>query len=145
MAKNRSLEHDEQVTLINWADSMPLHGAPADSIGAYLYAIPNGARVAMGTAKKLKAEGLRAGVPDLCLALPSADYHGLYIELKKQRQHYDGMAAAARAVSPDQRVWHSRLERCGYRVEVCYGWEEARDVILDYVRTILKFVHGGQN
>ena len=37
------------------------------------------------------------------------------------------------SVSPEQKAWRERLESQGLRVEVCKGWEAARDVVLDYL------------
>jgi hypothetical protein len=34
--------------------------------------------------EKLKAEGVRAGVADLCLPAARRGYHGLYIEMKSE-------------------------------------------------------------
>lgn len=36
----------------------------------------------------------------------------------------------------EQRAWISALQEQGHRVEVCYGFEAARDVILDYLGPI---------
>ncbi len=69
-------------------------------------------------------EGLRAGVPDVILAVPVGGYHGLFIEMKVE----------GRKASPWQLRWHERLKRYGYKVETCYGWEEAKDVILEYLK-----------
>ena len=44
--------------------------------------MPNGGHRNKATAGKLKAEGVRAGVPDLMLLYPRHGYHGLVIELK---------------------------------------------------------------
>ena len=73
MRKPRNdLEHIEQVKLFNWArqnESMYLHLS-------LLFAIPNGGHRHIGTARKLKAEGVKAGVPDCFLAVPKDEKHG---------------------------------------------------------------------
>jgi len=70
------------------------------------------------------AEGLKKGVPDLCLPVARGKHHGLYIELKKPK---------GSRLSTDQEMWISALQKQGYRAQVCYGWREARDTILSYL------------
>lgn len=56
-----------------------------------LFAIPNGSKLAGNQkqraiqGKRLKAEGLVAGVADLFLSVPSGQYHGLYLEAKTEK------------------------------------------------------------
>lgn len=47
-----------------------------------LFAVPNGGKRHMAVAKKMKAEGVTSGVPDLCLPVPRNGFHGCWIELK---------------------------------------------------------------
>jgi hypothetical protein len=47
-----------------------------------LFAIPNGAKRTERQGKRLKDEGLTAGVADLCLAIPGEDGGVLFIEMK---------------------------------------------------------------
>lgn len=47
----------------------------------FAYAIPNGGGRSLSEGRKLKAEGVRAGVPDLGLILP--DGRAAFIEVKK--------------------------------------------------------------
>ena len=112
-------EHAEQCALVRWAQ-IQAHRRP--EIGL-LYAIPNGGRRDAVTGARLRAEGVRPGVPDLCLPWPSGKWHGLYIELK---------APGGRA-SPAQRWWIERLTVAGYRADVCVGWEAAARLIMDYL------------
>jgi hypothetical protein len=49
-----------------------------------LYAVPNGGDRNLRVARKLKAEGVLAGVADLCLPAARRGYHGLYIEMKSE-------------------------------------------------------------
>lgn len=113
-------EHDEQVALVQWADYQRFNG---EAIGEDLFAIPNGARTSMSVAKRLKAEGLRSGVPDLMLAIPVAQYHGLFIEMK----------ARGKYPSPEQRARIERLQRRGYKAVCCQGFDAARVEIERYL------------
>ena len=112
-------EHDEQVALMRWAN---VAKGRTPELGL-LFAIPNGGKRNVVTAKKLKAEGVKAGVPDLCLPVARGGYHSLYIELKAGRG----------SVSDAQSAWHVRLREEGHAVRVAYGWEAARDAILRYL------------
>ncbi len=115
-------EHMEAAMLIRWVIG-------AERIYpelALLYAIPNGGKRSIKTARDLKAEGVKAGVPDYCLPVPCGGFNGLYLELK--RQH-------GGRVEPEQRAWLAALEAQGYRTEVARGWEAARDALRDYLAT----------
>lgn len=115
-------EHNEQVVLFRWADVMKAKHPEL----AELFAVPNGARTSMTVAKKLKAEGLKAGVEDVILLVARGGYHGLCIELKRRKP-------ASSNVSADQKEWHKRHMLRGYKVAVCYGAEEAQTVLLEYL------------
>jgi hypothetical protein len=113
-------ESQEQKALIQWA-TMSLGRLPE----LYqLFAIPNGANKSPAAAAKFKAEGLKPGVPDLFLAVPRGEYHGLFVEMKRRK---------GGVISPDQEAWLICLSKYGYAVSVCLGWEEARDAILQYL------------
>lgn len=71
-------EHNEQVTVIEWADSK-LKQFPEL---AWLFSIPNGGQRGKAQAGKLKAEGVKRGVADLCLPVSRMGYNALYIEMK---------------------------------------------------------------
>lgn len=120
-------EHSQQVALFSWA---------ADNVGMYpalefLFAVPNGFYGNAEQKGKMKAEGLRSGVPDIILPLPKPDpvHAGLYIELKidSVRNNKDGGCSA------NQVKWITWLKSVGYYVKVCYGWEEARDMLIAYL------------
>ena len=108
-------EHAEQVSLVQWLD--------ATHPDLLYFAIPNGGARNIVTARKLKAEGVKAGVPDLFL--PSLR---LFIELKRTK---------GGKVSPAQRDMAQRLEACGYRVVVCKGAREAVDVITQEINKFM--------
>jgi hypothetical protein len=113
-------EHVEQSLLLQWAD-LASGRTPALAL---LYAIPNGGGRSRGQAGRLKAEGVKAGVPDLCLPVARGGYHSLYVEMK---------AGPTSRVDPSQAAWHAALRGEGHAVRVCFGWESARDVIERYL------------
>jgi hypothetical protein len=58
-------EHQEQATVVSWwALQHQVYELPVFA----LYAIPNGGARDVITGSRLKAEGVRRGTPDLCLA-----------------------------------------------------------------------------
>lgn len=109
-------EHSEQVALVKWLE---LESRKHPEL-ALCFAVPNGARTSMSTARKLKAEGLRRGCPDLFWPVS----RGLAIELKK---------AKGGRVSPEQKWWLNALNEQGYLALVCHGWQSAKATILQYL------------
>jgi len=112
-------EHEHQVALMNWAK---LQRAAHPEL-EMLFSVPNGGWRHPATARKMVAEGVRRGVPDLVLAVMRGGYGGLFIEMKTEKGR----------VRAEQKWWHAKLRARGYRVEVCRGWVAARDAILDYL------------
>lgn len=96
---------------------------------ALLFHIPNGGLRSKAQAGELKAEGVRAGVPDYLLPVPLGGYHGLFIELKMPKT---GAKKPGR-LSEEQKLWLKALRAYGYRAETAYGWDEARQLILEYL------------
>jgi len=107
-------EHEEQVAVIDycaWA-RVPC------------FAIPNGGMRSKATAAKLKAEGVKAGVPDLFVPVARGKYHGLFIEMKFGKNR----------PTEKQREWLALLSRNGYAAICCHGSSEAIDAIEEYMR-----------
>jgi hypothetical protein len=115
-------EAQEQIALFEWAQ---LQSGKHPEL-SLLYHIPNGGSRHPAEARNLKAQGVKAGVPDICLPVPRGGCHALYIELKR----YKGSV-----VSPEQTDWMNALKDQGYAVALCYGWEVAVEVILGYLET----------
>lgn len=109
------VEHDIQKSCIEWFDMQ--------YPGLLLYAIPNGGKRDKKTARKLKAEGVRRGIPDLHLAVPNAHHPGLYVETKTT----DGKP------SDDQLIAHAYLRGHGYQVELVRNIEQFQAVVNDYL------------
>jgi hypothetical protein len=112
-------ESQEQIAIFQWAEfAKGKH--PELSL---LHAIPNGGLRTARTAGRLKREGVKPGVPDICLPVARAKWHGLYIELK----------AAKGKVSENQKAWIDALIQQGYFTSVCFGSATAIEIIEEYL------------
>ncbi|MDL2224661.1 VRR-NUC domain-containing protein [Eubacteriales bacterium OttesenSCG-928-M02] len=113
-------ESQEQIALFEWAAYQTAR-LPGIEL---MYHIPNGGRRDAREAARFKAEGVKAGYPDICLPVARNGYHGLYIELKRVK--------GGRVSEAQERCMES-LQAQGYQVEVCKGCEEAVRVIEEYM------------
>lgn len=92
---------------------------------ALLYHIPNGGSRNEVEAMHLRRQGVKSGVPDLCLPVSRCGCHGLYIELKRRQ---------GGRISQNQSAWLVALNTQGYAAKVCYGWEDARETLESYLK-----------
>ena len=119
-ANTSPLERDEQELLFEWLE----YAAVAHPELELAFHIPNGGRRNAREAHNLRLQGVKAGVPDICLPVPRGGYGALYIELK--RKH-------GGRLSEDQRKWLAALNRVGNKAVVCKGFEEAKKAIEEYL------------
>ena len=120
MAKHLS-EAQHQAYVIKWSQQPSIRSHWPEL--ALLYHIPNGGTRDSVEAKHLKQQGVKAGVPDLCLPTPRGRYHALYIEMKTETGH----------TSAEQEWWGEKLQAHGYAWKVCHGWEAAVAVLQWYL------------
>lgn len=88
-----------------------------------LYHVPNGGKRDAATARALKRQGVKAGVPDLVLPVPQCGFHGLYIELK----------APGGKLEQSQIDYLQAVEQRGYLALVCVGWQAAVQALSEYM------------
>lgn len=113
-------EHGEQVTLFQWSSANEYRMPEL----ALLFAIPNaGAGAQRGQAGKMKAEGVKSGVPDVAMWVARRGYYGLAIEMKTETGR----------VSEAQSWWLEQIAKQGYCAKVCRSFEAARDFIIWYL------------
>jgi len=114
-----TFEHDIQVSVIQWSLFARNQFPDLDM----LYAIPNGGDRDVRVGMKLKAEGVRRGVPDLHLPVPRGVHPSLYIEIKTKKGQ----------LSSDQRWWMERLLLTGHAWVLCRTLDEAIDSFTAYL------------
>lgn len=121
----RHEESNEQQALIRWSRLSSKSYPGLDRI----FHIPNGQLLGgsgvqrMRRGARLKAEGLKAGVPDLFLPVPIGEYAGLFIEMKRK---------AGGRLSKYQKDWCEWLPTAGYKLVVSNGFLEAKEAIKAY-------------
>jgi hypothetical protein len=117
----REPERAMQVNLFTWAKM----ASGADPRLKLLFAVPNGGKRDYVTAARMQAEGVKRGVPDVCLPVPAGGHHGLWLELK----------AGKNTLSEEQAVWLNLLRAHGYAVDVVRDdWAQAKRIIEHYLR-----------
>lgn len=112
-------EHDHQRTLIEWTAA----NRQAHPELRLLFAIPNGGQRSKAAAGKLKAEGVKAGVPDLFLPVARWGFSGLFLEMK----------AGEGKPTKNQKRWLADLFREGYAWAICWTWEQAAQTLVEYL------------
>lgn len=102
-------EHQEQVMLCRWLDKRKV----------IYFAVPNGGKRHPSVARKLKAEGVKAGVPDIVIpqqARLQIKYTGVVIEIKRRQ---------GGRTTEEQRQWLDYFKSEGWLTLVANGADEA--------------------
>jgi hypothetical protein len=116
LAKSGS-ESAEQTALFCWA-ALPEQQEHYPEL-KFMFHIPNGGSRDKREAGAFKAQGVKAGVPDIFLPVARGAFCGLWIEMK----YGDNKPS-------DKQIEYLKfLVSQGYVVEVCYSWQEAAYVI----------------
>ena len=111
------LEEDEQKDFALWLDSQ----------GVLWAHIPNERKASVAVLSSLARQGLKKGFPDNFIAAARGKWHVLFIELKRVKK-------CLSVRSKEQREWIKQLNAAGYKAVFCYGAEEAKKTVLEYVK-----------
>ena len=108
MSRIKETEAQAQVAVALWLDAK-----------GYLWMhCPNEAKRSPQLGKRLKAQGMKAGFPDIVVFVPPLHKHtrhGAAIELKVGKN----------SPTESQRKWLDRLTENGWLTAICYGSDEA--------------------
>lgn len=112
-------EDTEQMAVIQWVRSESRYHPELK----LLHHCPNGGSRNAAEARKFKAMGVVAGVPDLHLPVPKGRYAGLYIEMKYDKGK----------LTNEQRDFISAAAYAGNYCVVCYSAFDAVKIIREYI------------
>ena len=124
----KTSEENEQTCLFRWAEFAEVQYEELK----LMYHVPNEGKRSRIAGARLKDQGLKSGVPDVCLPTAHGGYIGLYIEMKVK----------ANKPTENQKQWLRKLREQGHLTAVCYSWEEAKQLIEQYIKLPLTIPKG---
>lgn len=92
-----------------------------DTHGLVWCHVPNGGHRHKATAGKMRAAGVKSGVPDVLIFDRCGDWRGVALELKRRK----APGVPNGRVSPEQKGWHANLAALGWLVLIAYGKDDA--------------------
>lgn len=113
------LEEDEQRNFAEWLDRQ----------GVLWAHIPNERKASLAVLSSLARQGLKKGFPDNFIAVACGKWHGLFIELKRVKK-------CLSVRSKEQREWIKQLNAAGYKALFCFGAEEAKKAVSEYLKEV---------
>jgi hypothetical protein len=125
MAMKRQLiptEEQEHLALMQWISLVPV-------LRELIFHIPNGGYRNPKEAAKFKRLGVKKGMSDLFLPLPTKWHHGLFLELKRKINS---------KVSKEQSEWLEKMKSFGYSTHVAYGFDHAKEILMAYLAEYVK-------
>ncbi len=118
--KYRDDEHKLQVSMVNW------FRLQYPSMRHNLFAVPNGGRRDAATGRRLKDEGVLAGVSDLILLKSNQHYGALLIETKTKKG----------TQRESQEEWESKITADGYKYVVVRSLDDFIKEVNDYLKDL---------
>lgn len=118
--KYRDDEHKLQVSMVNW------FRLQYPSMRHNLFAVPNGGRRDAATGRRLKDEGVLAGVSDLILLKSNQHYGALLIETKTKKG----------TQRESQKEWESKITADGYKYVVVRSLDDFIKEVDDYFKDL---------
>ncbi len=118
--KYRNDEHKLQVSMVNW------FRLQYPSMRHNLFAVPNGGRRDASTGRRLKDEGVLAGVSDLILLKSNQHYGALLIETKTKKG----------TQRESQKEWESKITADGYKYVVVRSLDDFIKEVNDYLKDL---------
>jgi len=115
-------EQAEHINVVNWfAYQFP-------ELADDFHHFANERKCSVQQGRTLKRMGVKKGVSDFFLAIPLDGYSGFWLELKVGKNK----------ATPEQEAFMNRKTGRGYFCAACWGFEDAKELILTYLRNYKK-------
>jgi hypothetical protein len=119
-------ENQEQRATVRWLNYHPI-------VRNYFCKNTNEGKRTVGEGWNLKLMGLRAGVSDLFIYYPTKTYHGLWIEVKRNKKYTPSERATDTWIA--QELFLETVKSVGYQGFMCYGFMDCKKIIEAYLLT----------
>lgn len=120
----KDTEHSQQAAFFCWIQQQQF-----DDRLRYAFAIPNGGERNVKVASRLKAEGVKAGVPDVFIPIPATIYAGMWLEFKRPGTENQRPGR----LSTDQEKWRDFLISQHYFHKTVFNHLQAAESVLIYL------------
>ncbi len=77
--------------------------------------------------------GLRPGVSDLFIYYPTNTFHGLFLEVKRDKSYTPSERSTATWIAQEEFMKH--VKTVGFAGETCYGWLDGKRIVESYLLT----------
>lgn len=121
-----STENQEQRALVKWLSLHPI-------LNKFYCKNNNEGKRTDVQGWNLKLMGLRPGVSDLLIYYPTKIYHGLWLEVKRDRNYTPSERATDTWIA--QMEFIDNVKSVGYSGHFCYGWIDGKRIIESYLLT----------
>lgn len=119
--RKRSTEDSELIAFFDWLKWQE----KLNPVLKVVHHVPNEGKTTLAGGARKKRKGCRAGIPDITCPIPKGEYHGLYIEMKKDRKQKPSIT---------QKELMTILHSLGHCVRMAYTGEEAIKIFKEYMK-----------
>ena len=118
--RKSSIEDSELIAFFDWLRWQE----KLNPVLKVVHHVPNEGKTTLAGGARKKRKGCRAGIPDISCPIPSGEYHGLYIEMKRDKNQKPSAA---------QKEILAILHSLGHCVRMAYSGEQAIKIFKDYL------------
>lgn len=126
-------ESQEQKAIVKWLMYHPIlkdFFCKNDNEGARKTVVKQGKVIPVGLFNAFEM-GLRPGVSDLFIYYPSIHYHGLWLEIKRNKRYTKSEMSTNSWLA--QEKFLETVKSVGFAGFFCYGFEDCKNVIENYL------------
>lgn len=119
-------EYVEQVALVAWVKHH-------HQLKRYILKNDNEGKRTTAQGNQAKRLGLRPGASDLFIAWPTRTFHGLWLEVKRNKKY--SLSERSTETWLAQESFIEDMKSVGFDGHFCYGWMDGKRIIENYLLT----------
>lgn len=120
------LEDHEHMAIVKWLSYHPI-------VREYFLKLNNEGKRSPVTGHRLKQLGLKPGASDLFIFYPSKTYHGLFLEIKRNKKYTPSEMSTPTWIAQEKFI--ESAKKVGYWGDFCYGFSDGIRIIEAYLKS----------